>query len=424
MSPGSQEELGFLQRRPDGRFELRAAWDHEGWPKLLPHVSGTCRDKTFLMYRCKMNFIASQIALSATDLFVSANSIGDESGGGDAGSLIDGVAQIYFQMVPDSVGDVFGISKGMPIVVGNDVISPVDPSLLGEPARYDDSNMSVLLYRKSLHYDERVRHLIAESESERITLSFVWTNPISIEEVRLVAKVVRIFFANVSGNPVVDAIDVRSGTGVASSWECRLLVPWSDGGARSRFRIRLTDVDRTLALVHDFVVKLLATPHVVEVLYEIETGDVSSRYQITLLGTAWEHVITNMHDDSKVQVRARILEAVSTVVRPDSDATGLVDLAWNTYTKLKHRELYQRRSERTCIDDFDESDAATLARFMAEVLVMVVFVQMGETRCVTDLAINIWTRVVGDGEFANDEYDALARKYRVGSYSPRSGRSV
>ncbi|WP_280458853.1 hypothetical protein [Nocardia carnea] len=417
---GRSESVGFLARSNEtGRFVLRTESIQEMWGGLPVNVSGLCRGHLFLLYGGRVSIDYEQLNIAASDLFVSMNRVGSEVDSEESGlcSLLDNVGKILFQIVPESVAATFRLGSGIPIAFGGKIISNLDYSRFEGGAVFVGSSATVSLYRMSAHFDDRFRGTFANSSEERLTLGLDLPRPMKFEEVKLVAKAVRILLAYVEGDAAIDGVQLITSPGFAADWANAALTEWGqtwDG--RPSIRVDISELPAGLELIHDFVFKMLETPHVIEVLTEILASRVASRYQITLLGTAWEHVVANM--DEEVKVRECICRFVSEATDADSDSKFLVDLAWNTYNKLKHRQLRRKGvpgDRRLTIDDFNEDHASALARFMKMALVVAVFSQLGRA----DIAQDIGENIRGSVDHELSSYGNLARAYKVGSDSDR-----
>ncbi len=389
------------------------------WGGLPVNVSGLCRGHLFLLYGGRVSIEYDQLNIAASDLFVSMNPVGGEvdSEALDLCSLLDKVGKILFQLVPESVASTFRLGSGIPIAFGGKIISDLDYSRFEGADVFVGSSATVSLYRMSAHFDDRFRGTLANSSEERLTLGLDLTRPMKFEEVKLVAKAVRILLAYVEGAAAVDGVQLIAVPGFAADWSNAALTGWvQTWDGRPSIRVDISELPAGLELIHDFIFKLLETPHVIEVLTEILASRVASRYQITLLGTAWEHVVANMDNEGKV--RERICQFVSEATDSDSDSEFLVGLAWNTYNKLKHRQL-QRKGHpddtRPTIDDFNEDHASALARFMKMALVVTVFSQLGRAEIAQDIGENIR----GSVDWELSPYGNLARAYKIGSDSDR-----
>jgi hypothetical protein len=341
------------------------------------------------------------------------NPIGGEVDSGESNlcSLLDAVEKILFQLVPESVSATFRLGSGIPIAFGGKIISDLDYSRFEAGSVFAGSSATVSLYRMSAHFDDRFRDTLAKSSEERLTLGLDLTRPMKFEEVKLVAKAVRILMAHVEGAAAIDGVQLVATPGFAADWSNAALTDWvQTWDGRPSIRVDISELPASLELIHDFIFKLLETPHVIEVLAEILASRVASRYQITLLGTAWEHVVANMDNEGKI--RERMCQFVSEATDSDSDSKFLVGLAWNTYNKLKHRQLQRNGradDRRPTIDDFNEGHASALARFMRLALVVAVFSQLGRADLAKDIGENIRGSV--DGELS--PYGNLARVYKI-----------
>ncbi|MFD6390560.1 hypothetical protein [Nocardia sp. NPDC060259] len=377
-NPAHPIGFGFLRPLESGCYQLRAELRPSDWAGLKI-ISGLCRDRQFLMYGGRISGgYGMQLAVNARDLFVARNYFDTESSASSL-EILDGIRGIMLQFKPSDVAPTFGLRSGLPLAVGGDFAVGIDYAKLDEPISYEGSMAAVTLHRLSRHFEDAMREVVADSHAERVVVEFHFSKIVDVEQARIAVKALRILLLYMEGSAEPESVDVVL-ENEYFMWRGAEFSSVAPGFDRPNFRLGNGDLLALIRLMHDFIFRLVEIPHVVEVLGEIVFGQVPHRYQVTLLGTAWEHVVESSSSaNGSLKVRDAVAATLAAVTQGDAEVGKLIDLSWNTYNKLKHRNLrsVSNMPTRMVVDDRNIDDMELLASFMTHVVVVMILHEIG-----------------------------------------------
>lgn len=389
---GLDHAAGFLRPGPDGGFDLNVECGPEELLGTARTIHGYCPDGIFVFhkYTSVMFYAFFESELHSDDLFT--NSTPTE--GDHLEWLPEAIRTIYVDLIPASAAQMLRVSDGTPISYDGVMTQAINFTRIEKSAEYTSDKYKLSLNRLSDYYQsERLPNKMRSSDSERITLAVAFEDPVDVSTATETLKALKILLHYGWGSPRADSIRVAGSKGSAR-WHNSKLVTRKPKTSNLIVWLSYDDVSDFLRTAHDFIDYVLPLEHVVEVFDELISREVSTRYAITLLGTAIEHVFSNRGIDS--QVGKEIYPYLEKELGVPSSLKKITDISWNTYDKLKHRNLRDQR--RVTIDVSNDDHAELVSDYLALLLLTIILNESGYPSARNLLIDNIAHMHDRDGE--------------------------